>query len=107
MVDLPVWDLGWLLQCNVNNPEFRDRDRAMTVALVKFLQEHGLLKTHFLEDGEAAPNDLLIKESDLTKEGLAFQNSMAIDRWLRANDDIRKPLSIRSLERGLKAIRSS
>ncbi len=107
MIDVPVWDLGWFLQCNVNNPEFRDRDRAMTVALVGFLQEHGLLKKRFLEDSEEPPSDLLIKESDLTEKGLAFHNSLAIDRWLRANDDIRKPLSMRSLERGLKAIRSS
>ena len=104
MIDLPVWDYGWFVKCNVNNPDFLERDRIMTIALVKFLQEHDLLKKRMLEDGEEPPKDFVIKQSDLTEKGLAFDAIRTIDRWLRANDDIRKPLNMRGLERALKKI---
>ena len=106
MTDLPVWDLDWLLQGSVNYPDLQESDRRMTIALTCFLQEHGLLKRTMLKPGEDPPRDFIIRHSDLTPEGRVFHMSGAVDRWLRANDDVRKPLSMRSLERSLKKIRS-
>lgn len=105
MIDLPIWDYGWFRQCNVNNPEFLERDRMMTVELAEFLHEHGFLKRRMLEVGTPPPDDFAIKQSDLTEEGLAFDATRAIHNWAVANSDIRKPLSMRSLDSGLKKIK--
>jgi hypothetical protein len=105
MIDLPVWDYGSNQRRNVNNPEFREHGRQITIALTHFLQDHDLLRHQMLKKGEEPGENFRIMESDLNERGVRFFRDLAIDRFLGANDDIRKPLSIRSLERSLKKLK--
>ena len=104
MIDLPFWDLGFDLAANVNNPEFQEHSRQITIELAKFMQENGMLKETMLEDGTEPPDNFVIYESDLTELGRAMQSDLAFDRWLRANENITKPISMRSLVRSLKKL---
>lgn len=104
MTDFTVWNYGANQERNLNNPEFRERGRQITVALTHFLQDHHLLNRQILAKGEEPPKDFRIMESDLNERGVRFFRDLAVHRFLSANDDIRKPLSIRSLERSLKKL---
>ena len=102
--DLIWWDLGYFLKTDPYEPAMV-RVREKTRLFRNFLIENG-----FVRPGKFPPvtapvaDDFIIRLSDLTEEGVAFVKD-ATDRWLRANDDLRKPISMRSLERSLKKLR--
>lgn len=101
-MDLPVFDLKFLLTAHRQYIDFQNYDRLLATALAAFLQNNGLVRGTILANGQEPPDDLLIKESDLTDLGIALKRDGAIFRWLDANNDVRKPISMRSLERSLK-----
>ena len=81
----------------------RERMRGLTTALVDFLQKNNLLVNELLSDVHSIPDNLIIRSLDLTPEGLEVMGA-GLDKWLRSNDDNRKPISIRSLENAMKKV---
>ena len=103
-IDLSVYDLGLLLQRHTRYPEHQASSIEMCKAFVAFMDEHGLFATRPYE-GPEPPRDLDIRESHLCPEGKILFRNQTIDRWMGRNDDIRKPISMRVLERELKKLR--
>ena len=102
MVDLPVWDQTYLMSAYRDIEEFQVHARQMGMALVGWLHANSLLIEPVSELGSAETDTLRIMESHLSPIGQAMSEDLAFDRWMKANDDIQKPVSMRSLDRSLK-----
>ncbi len=102
--DLSVFALGFMLQRQAKYPEHQAAAIEMCKAFVAFMDEHGLFATRPYE-GPEPPRDLDIRESHLSAEGKILFRNQSIDRWMARRDDIRKPISMRVLERELKKLR--
>ncbi len=105
MSDRLWWHTESLIAAYPDHPS-KDRVREQARLFRNFLIENGLVRPgKFPPVTAPVADDFTIRFSDLTEEGVAFVKD-ATDRWLRANDrDIRKPISMRSLERSLKKLR--
>jgi len=99
-----VWDLATFLRSNVNNPEFQEYWLNLTRELLVFLEKNDLIKEESLRRIRQKSNNILIMEGDLKPLGVLLNRDQAFYRWLAANDDIRRPISMRSLERSLKKL---
>jgi hypothetical protein len=98
------WDLKYMLVADPYEPA-QQGYREISRLLRNYLIEHGLVREgKFPPVTAPVPDDFVIRMSDLTEDGAAFL-WYALPRWLRANDDIRKPISMRSLDRSLKKLR--
>lgn len=103
MTDLPVWPHDYLWKSYRNAPEFRIRLIEKTRALVAFMNENGLLQEP-IHLPEEIPFDFCIKESYLSELGRRLFDDLAFDRWMRANEDTMKPLSMISLQRSVRKL---
>ncbi len=105
MTDMLWWDTRGIIETYQDQPS-KDRARETTRLFRNFLIENGLARPgKFPPVTAPVADDFTIRFSDLTEEGVAFVRD-ATFRWLRANDDdLRKPISMRSLERSLKKLR--
>ncbi len=104
MTDMLWWDTRRMIGTYQDQPS-KDYMREVTRLYRNFLIENGLVRPgKFPPVTAPVDDDFTFRFSDLTEEGVAFVWD-ATDRWLRTNDDIRKPISMRSLERSLKKLR--
>ena len=102
--DFLWWNTKRMVETYQDQPS-KDSMREITRLFRNFLIENDLVRPgKFPPVTAPVADDFTIRFSDLTEEGVAFVRD-ATDRWLAANDDIRKPISMRSLERSLKKLR--
>ena len=73
-----------------------------TASLVRFLAEKQLLARE-VSEAELQQPDFELHMRDLTQTGRNLIMD-GLDRWLRANDDITKPIRMTSLERAYKRL---
>lgn len=101
-------DVGSLLQSYGKYPELQERVVFQFKMLLDFLTSEHLLVGPADEWKTRDIDKLQIFAADLTEEGRQLFSPPidAFFKWLSANDrDARKPVSMRSLENGLKKIR--
>jgi len=103
MRDFLVWDHAGM-QDHYREEEIRERIRQMTSMLAQFLELNELCIKRLSDVYGDIAGDLVIRSSDLTGEGISVIVA-GLDNWLRANDDNKKVLSDRSLQRALKKVR--
>lgn len=107
MNDPLITDTYLFLNAYRNAPDWQERLQTDMAALVDFLHKHALLREGALDTSEARSGLFILRESDLTEDGLKlFHRPIgAYEKWLNANSNTNKPLSMRSLENGLKKVR--
>ena len=101
-------DIPALLHAYRNAPDWQVRIQNNMAAFVAFLHQHGLVRSGVLSSPDEEAGLFVLYTADLTDEGvqLFHRPILAVDKWLKANDNPTKPLSMRSLENGLKKIRA-
>jgi hypothetical protein len=104
MKDYSPWQLAPLLHSYRKIPEFQEKLLETSTILLSFLKEHKLLKSDRFINLVGNEKDFEIKFSELTEKGQQLFDDGHVDRWLDANDDIRKPITTRRLETGLRKI---
>jgi hypothetical protein len=100
------WHLSMMLSAYQEIPEFRDALLEKSRALLAFLRSNGLLASNRFDGWQGDEADFIIEESDLSSEGQRMFVEQHVGRWLGANDNINKPITIKRLESGLKKIRA-
>lgn len=102
----PVWTLAIFIEAYRERPNDIERVKDQSEMLFEFLVKEGLIKPGQTPRVGCRDYDFEIHLDDLTDEGIAMVEDGAVDRWLFANDNPQKELSVRSLKRGLKKVRS-
>lgn len=106
MVDLPVFDLDFMLKRCADKP-YQDDIRQIAATLVGFLESNKLLRRRVRDGPDQLPATLRIVESDLTEIGKRLFRAQVIDRWLDAIDRSRNFNNMGVLEKGLQRVRKS
>lgn len=101
------WHLGLMLSAYQEIPEFREALLAKSRMLLHFLRVNRLLASARLDAFVGDEPSFIIESSDLTPDGLQLFDDQHVDRWLSANDNVNKPITVRRLETGLNRVRSS
>lgn len=105
MKDYSPWQIAPMLNSYRNIPEFQEKLLENSLLLLTFLRENNLLLSDRFNLLSGNEPDFEIKMSELTEDGKHMFEKGHIDRWLDANDDISKPITLRRLETGLRKIR--
>ena len=100
------WHLGLMLSAYQEIPEFREALLVKSRMLLNFLKLNGLLTSTRLDAFLGDEPSFTIESSDLTAEGLELFVGRHVDRWLSANDNVNKPITVKRLETGLNRVRS-
>jgi hypothetical protein len=97
-----------ILSAYRNVPDWQERIKNDLATLVSFLNDHGLLRSGALSSADERAGLFILYERDLTEEGVQLFSYpiAAFDKWLGANSNPTKPLSMRSLENSLKKVRA-
>lgn len=105
-VDLPVFDLASMLGMCADTQHQIDM-RSLARTLVRFLDAKGLLARRSWDPAKELPDDLLIRESELTAEGKALFYAVVIDKWLARYDRTLDATDDRVLRKGLEKLRAT
>ena len=108
MSDTVLVNTPLLLHAYRNTPDWQVRLQNDMAALVAFLHQNSLVRPGALLSSDERAGLFVLRETDLTEEGVQLfeRPILAYDKWLTANGKPTKPLSMRSLENGLKKIRA-
>ena len=80
--------------------------RTTFVVLVRFLQNSKLLKRTIIDDQGCFDENTVLREDDLTKDGLALFWGQFIDKWLDQHDRGTEVSNVNRLAKALEKIRS-
>lgn len=103
-----VVDTPKLLFSYRSAPDWQPIIQRKMAVFLDFLFEHRLILPNLLDNQEERSGLYILYREDLTEEGQRLVRApiSALDKWLIANSNPAKPLSMRSLENGLKKVRS-
>jgi len=82
MHDLVIDQVSWHWDSGSEPPE---KTLVRFKSVVRFLQDHGLVKRTLLNNNEEPTESFCIRASDLTDEGLELMKA-TYDRWLKSVD---------------------
>jgi hypothetical protein len=101
--DIVVYNLGFMLGAS-KRTEHRQACRDQCSALVSFLQDNGLVSTQLVAAGATLTDDFVLRESQLTEQGVLFVRS-ALRPWLAAQEKSRNKKDVALLASRLNALR--
>lgn len=104
MSDFVVYNLGFMLGAS-KRLEHKQSCREQCASLLRFICEHGLNKVPLEWDGDFPPDNLILRASQLTDEGVAVMRE-GLRKWTSAQDRGRPKADWAILEAALKAIRN-
>lgn len=105
-IDFTLYNLPMLLTRN-KSKEWREQILARASVLISFFNENNLLISIIpFDDNNVLRDDLVIKRSNVTDEGLELFKSV-IPEWSRFLDKGGKLENVNRLEKGLKKIREA
>lgn len=103
MVDLTKYSVPTLYSRN-KNLSYKEGVIARATPLLVFLKQQDLISKDPLDENGSLKLDFIIKESDLTPEGLELFKK-AVPAWMRGTDRGRDPDDTSSLMKALNEIR--
>lgn len=101
-------NLAMFLSAYRDYPDWQSQLRQQIQKLHEFLSENHLYANPDLAEMIQITDDFVLRTDDLTPDGqeLFLGPRNAFERWLRANDNPERPLSMKSLENALKKIQA-
>jgi hypothetical protein len=103
MPDFVVFNLAFMLGAS-KRLEHKQSCREQCASLLRFVRQHGLNEEPLDWDGEFPPDDLVLRASQLTDEGVAVIRE-GLRPWMAAHDRGRPKDDWALLERALAKVR--